>query len=45
MGKTSIEWTEYSWNPIRARRKHDGHTLKAGNMAEWPEDLRVRQLP
>jgi protein gp37 len=22
--KTSIEWTEFSWNPIRARRKSDG---------------------
>lgn len=30
MGKTTIEWTEYSWNPIRARRKADGHTMKAG---------------
>lgn len=24
MTKTSIEWTDYSWNPIRARRKSDG---------------------
>ncbi len=24
MGKTSIEWTEYTWNPIRARRRATG---------------------
>jgi protein gp37 len=24
MGKTSIEWTEYTWNPIRARNKDTG---------------------
>jgi protein gp37 len=35
VGKTSIEWTEYSWNPIRARRKHDGHTLKAGKTGHY----------
>lgn len=27
MGKTSIEWTSFTWNPIRARSKH---TKKAG---------------
>lgn len=24
MSKTSIEWTDYSWNPIRARRRDNG---------------------
>jgi protein gp37 len=28
MNKTSIEWTEFTWNPIHARRKSDG---KVGN--------------
>lgn len=30
---THIEWTDASWTPI------------AGEMGEWPEDLRVREMP
>lgn len=26
MNKTSIEWTDYTWNPIHARRKNGGKT-------------------
>ena len=35
MNKTSIEWTNYTSNLIRAGR----------DMSEWPEDLRVREFP
>lgn len=48
---TNIEWTEETWNPIRARNKEtDGDMLlydshKGGDPSEWPEDLRVREMP
>jgi hypothetical protein len=37
MNKTKIEWTDYTWNPIHARRK-DGK-LRSN------EHLRVREFP
>jgi len=30
MNKTSIEWTDYTWNPIRARLKGQGPKVHAG---------------
>lgn len=37
--KTSIEWTDYSWNPIRARRRNAGHTLPAGKLGHYCQKI------
>ncbi|MGP8269092.1 MAG: DUF5131 family protein [Terracidiphilus sp.] len=39
MGKTSIEWAEFSWNPIRARRRNAGHTLPAGKSGHYCQKI------
>jgi len=41
MNKTNIQWTDFTSNPIRYKNA-DGH---GGGMAEWPEDLRIREWP
>lgn len=47
---TGIEWTEETWNPIRASYRTEdevGEVLRTGWHCErvWPEDLRVREWP
>lgn len=49
--KTGIAWTEKTWNPFQGCHKVSPGCLlpmkhhKGGKPSEWPQDLRVREMP
>jgi hypothetical protein len=53
MASTAIEWATDVWNPVVGCTRASAGCKsainlkdpKGGNIAEWPEDLRVREFP
>lgn len=44
---TTIEWTEMTWNPVRGctRISEGCRSRKGTDIAEWPDEFRVREFP